>query len=309
MTPIVAALKRQVGRQLAQNLLSQFNGQSQPIEVRGAGALGFYLRFSIVPHIPPCTIDIKDDGTISAYFVSELYAEHIECSINVNQIIRAGTPLVSVCLVPIPFDGCAVSWDLKMPYIGRVGVEFDTSEVGLDRVPLAAFDSYFAVKDIHDGDPDGDDKRELKADLVPDSVFIRPNDLIFVRMLVDAITNFVDNKLAQIPIIGTILSYLPNFLDTIADGILNTLGAQQAWLDFVSGEVQQAALSNFNKIWDPTIPVKVGNIPSRVQIAGPFTAAGGQQQSPIYIDFHPISIDVNTDCPAGPELRAQVTAN
>lgn len=306
MASVIAALKKGPGRQLAQNILSHPLSKLFPVDAVGAGALGYKLGFNIVPEIPPCVIDIKPNGQVTAFVVCKLYARYIECSIDINKIIREGEALADVCLIPWFGGRCKLRVTIKMPHVGRITVRLNASDVGLTAVPIAAFDTYFAVKDIFSADRDGNDKRVLKAhlSLLP-SPQIHPNDYLFAQMLVAAIAQYVIDRLSGIPVLGPILKYVGGFLSRIANGIYTRLGAVQAWVDFVQAEVLQAVLANIGSLWDPTIKVKIGSIPSRFSLASEYIAPGGQRQPPVYLELDSISFDVNTSCPAGPELRAK----
>jgi hypothetical protein len=310
MTGLIAAMKRDPARHLAQNLLAPFNGSSQPLELPADDtpfewSTGLEIVLNLTPPPgQPYSVDILPDGKISAFFQADIYVNYIEFDFDVNRVWGSGL-LQVICLKKVPILGCIAWLPVIMPPVGSIRFR-----INLPRIPLGSFNPAFAVDNLETTDRIDDDHLQLSAKLSILTVGVFTNAAGFAEMVVNALADAVRRTLGGIPGLGLVIRYVTGFIEKIVDYILNAVKFVETLENYILSTVQRAVADLLGRFFgDPTINIKVTKVPGRVMLAPMVTGSAGQTQPALYANFDSIVFDVNKDCPAGPELRLTVTVS
>jgi hypothetical protein len=320
MTGLIAAMKRDPARHLAQNLLAPFNGSSQPLELPAdVSPFAWSTGLEIVLDLTPApdqryTVDITSDppnGKITAYFRADIYVDYLEFDFDINTVWSAGS-VQFVCLKKVSAFGhtyCVAGFPVIMPKIPPIRFRVDLKRFGIDRVPLWSVNISAAVNALKTKERVDDDHLQLYANLAVLPLGVFPNPSGLAEAIANTVLQVVAEKLGQIPILGNELKYFVGFVQSIVDRILNALRFADTLQNYFVSRVQQKVADLIEAFWDPNIDVKVTKITGRELLSPAVTASGGQTQPALYLNFDSIVFDVNKDCPTGPELRLTVTAS
>lgn len=314
MPGFVAAIKNGPAQRLLHNLLSERNHRPLRFEVGNWPGFDFKVGCEVDPvltaprnHHPPLPygVDISADG-IRAFFRADVYATSIEFAFSVNSIWPAGKWLGIICAKK-KFGICVLWTTMIMPRLPVLRFRIE----GFPRLPIMSLDTSFTVAELRSGDPDGPDHRNLHCKFVLPHVGVFENGPAFASRLTELIFDAIDRKLGELGFLGVILKHVTGFVRRIADEILGRLQFVQSWLNFVQTRVQSELATRVTRLFvdDPSISIKVGRVPARQTLAPEFAAPSGQRQPAIHANFDSMILDVNHDCPAGPELRLRVTVS
>ena len=245
MTGLIAALKRDPARHLAQNLLSPLNGTFQPLTVPAdltpflwSTGLQVFLNLTPPPG-EPYSVDILPDGKIKAFFQADVYLQYIEFDFDVNSVWSAGS-IYWVCLKRVPVLGCIAGFPVIMPRIPPIRFHIDLKRFGIDHIALWSLNPSFAVNALETKERVDADHLQLYAKVAIFDVGVFPNPAGLAQAIANTVFQIVNETLAQIPILGQVLRYFAGFVEAIVDRILNGLHFADSLQNFILARVQQA---------------------------------------------------------------------